>query len=170
MDTLEFNCRSGSDQSRTTLHLSIGKRVMTRLDEISLIENIPKSIMMEKLIMSYTPIPAVLVPGEFKSIYISNIQRLKRIRPYAITVCVHGNNLLGFNYKEYLKMRKELTPVDFQKKYIERLMLPDAQTEIARLRIFQETHDVFITSFERDEEGSMRKIFVDFVNGKIAWK
>jgi len=148
---------------------------MTRLDEIALIENLPKSRIMEKLIMNYTPVPAPEVPGEFKTIYVSEIQRLTKIKPYAVVVSLYWNKKLGYPYKVYHAFRKGLeegtiTPAEFQRKYIERLMLPDAQEEIAHLRKLRENNDIYITSFEREEEGSLRKIFVDFVNGKITWK
>jgi hypothetical protein len=145
--------------------------VVKRLDEIAQIENLPKATVMEKLIMGYTPVPAVIVPGEFRHIAPGEIQRLNKIKPYSITVSVSWNKSIGMPYKIWKSWKQGLiTQEEFTRQYIERLMLPDAQVEIERLKKLRETNDVYVTSFESDDGRSMRKIFVDFVNGKIVWK
>ncbi len=165
---VEYN--SQSDNSKRAFHCLLNKKLIDRLYEIAVVENIPKNLLLEKMIANYIPIPAPQIPGEFKTIAITEIQRLHKVKPYAIIVSVSWNKKLGFPPKVYHPMRKEMSHAEFQRKYIERLMLPDAQEEIAYLKKMRESHDVYITSFEVAEEGSMRRIFVDFVNGKITWK
>lgn len=165
---VEYNSQSDSSKSRFTAILD--KDVIDKIHECAVIENLPKNIILEKIIMGYTPTPAPKIPGEFKTITMWEIYRLHKIKPYAVIVSVQWNKLLGFPPKIYHTMKKEMSPAEFQRKYIERLMLPDAQEEIARLKKIRESHDVYVASMEVNEEGSMRKIFVDFVNGKIVWK
>lgn len=162
---------SQSSCSIPTFTVPLPWKVLTRLDEITLIENIPKNKLIEKMIMGYVPVPALMIPGEFRSIYINEVHRMRRLKPHAIVISLYWNSKLGMP----LKIRNELrdgiiTIEEFQRKYIERLMLPDAQEEITRLRKLKETNDVFITSFEPREEKSMRKIFVEFINGRLVWK
>jgi len=171
MDILESNFRSRSESSKTGWYTTISIVSQRRLDEISLIENLPKNIIIEKLIMNYTPVPSPEIPGEFRVIYMREIPGLLKLKPYAIIVSVYQNKKLGVSRKLYREYRdSKISQVEFTRLYIERLMLPDAQREIKKLRKLQENHDVYITSFEREEEGSIRKIFVDFVNGKLVWK
>lgn len=162
---------SQADCSRTPIFLSVNKKIRLRLDEIAMIENLPLNTLMEKLILNYTPVPAPEIPGEFKTVYAPYIRRLKKLKPYVIAISVLWNSKIGMPYKIRKELKEgKITIQEFTRKYIERLMLPDAQEEIARLRKLKETQDIYITCFNVNEEGSMRKIFVDFVNGKIVWK
>ncbi len=165
---VEYNSRSDASKSRFTCLLD--KDVIDKLDKSAMIENIPRNILLEKIIATYVPIPSPKIPGEFKVIRMSDISRLQRINPYAVVVSVSWNKKLGFPMKVYHQMRNGMSSAEFQRKYIERLMLPDAQEEITYLKKITESHDVYITSFEMKEENPMRRIFVDFVNGKIIWK
>ncbi len=169
----EYN--SVSNSSKVNFTVTVDREVKARLYELSFIEKLPPNIMLEKIISQYVPTPAPETPGEFKTIQMTAIRQLNNLKPYSIVISVQWNTKLGFPPKLYhplLKDRKEgkITPSEFQRIYIERLMKPDAQEEIAHLKKLRESHDIYITSFEIKEEGSMRQIFVDFVNGKIVWK
>lgn len=164
--------KSQSDCSKFSLTFSINKRAKYRLYEVADIENLPKETVLTKMIMSYVPTPAPKIPGEFKSIRITNIQGMNKVNPYAIVVSVQWNKLIGPPVKIYRQFRaKKISPGEFKRKYIERLLLPDAQEEIINLRRLCESHDIYITSFEILEENSARQIFIEFVNGGSAiWK
>jgi len=169
-----------STSSKTSVTLFINEAIKTKLDLIADIENLPKETVLEKLIMNYTPVPAEVKPGEFRAMYMSHVTRLRKIKPQAITVLIphtpKHDQAVPFNklaipykvYKDYWEGR--ITWDEYKRQFIERWMLPDAQAEIARLRKLRETQDVYIVGFERDEEHSIRKMFVDFLNGKLVWK
>jgi len=166
---LKGGSRCGS--SKTACWVSLSIKSQARLDEIAMVENLPKNTIIEKLIMNYVPIPAPKIPGEFRSMYMANIRRLLRTKPHAVITSLYPNGKIGVPVKLYMEKRDGVISIkEFQRKYIERLMLPDAQAEILRLRKLRETNVVYVGSFEGEEEGSMRQIFVDFVNGKLTWK
>ena len=153
------------------LHLNISKAVMMRLDEIMDIENLSKSKMLEKIIMTYSPTPVVSENGIFKPVDMRHIRTVQKMKPYAIVVSVWWNGKLGIDYKTYIEYKEnKITWEQFTRKYIERLMLPDAQEEIKRLMKLKESNDIYIVSWEADEDHSIRRLFVDFVEGKLVWK
>jgi hypothetical protein len=172
MDIGEHNSlHAPAKYTRIPIFIRVDDEVRARLDEIAMIENLPTNTIVEKLIMNYTPTPAPNIPGEFKAILSPQIQRLRKLKPYAVIVGLHWNKKLGMPYKAHNDLKEgRITLKEFTRNYIERLMLPDAQEEIVRLRKLRESNDIYIASFEFEEEGSIRKIFVDFVNGKLTWK
>ncbi len=161
----------GQGCPQTKLYFNISKPIRAKFAEIATIENMPEARLLEKMITNYIPVPAILAPGEFRSIGVQRSRTLNKLKPGTIIVSVFWNTKIGIDYKFWRAWRaNEVTWEEFQRKYIERLMLPDAQEEIARLRKFAESQDVYITSWEADEEHSMRKIATDFINGKATWK
>ena len=166
-----MNLLSESECTSTIFTVTINKKMIKRMDEIASIENLPKNKIIEKMIMGYVPIPAPIAPGEFVSIYMSDVHKLLKLKPYTIIISVYKNGKIGMPYKMYRGLRDGIISInEFQRKYIERLMLPDAQEEIVRLRKLRESNNIYIASFEKKDEGSMRKMFVDFVNGDLLWK
>ncbi len=166
-----MNLLSESECTSTIFTVTINKKVIKRIDEIASIENLPKNKLIEKMVMGYVPVPAPIAPGEFISVYMSDVHKLLKLKPYTIIISVYKNGKIGMPYRMYREFRDGIIPLkEFQRKYIERLMLPDAQEEIARLRKLRESNNIYIASFEKEDEGSMRRMFVDLVNGKLVWK
>lgn len=163
--------RTETSSSCSTLVLTVNKAAIKKLHEIEAIENVPTVKILERLIMSYTPVPAILKEGEFKSIPSSSVNILKKIKPYAIVVSLFWNKKIGIDFKIWKDMREgRMSKEEFQRTYIEKLMLPAAQEEIKRLKKLKTTNDVYITSWEGNAEFTMRQIFLDFVSGKLVWK
>lgn len=168
--------RTKSSSSKTSVTLFINENVKTKLDLIADVENLTKEQVLEKLIVNYTPVPVEVKAGEFRTINMSDIVRLRRTKPSVLVVLIphtpryRCKSALSLPYEVYTEFRdRKITWEEYKRQYIERWMLPDAQAEIARLRKIRETQDVYITGFERDEEHSVRRMFVDFVNGKLVW-
>jgi uncharacterized protein YeaO (DUF488 family) len=137
---------------------------------MAFIENTTREILVEKMIAKYIPTPAVIAEGEFRYIYINEVKNLVRINPFAAVVSLYRNALIGRDYVEMKELKEgKISWNEFKRKYIERLNMPDAIKEIARLRKLKTTQDIYITSFERHEEFSLRKLFCDYVNGKLIW-
>ncbi len=169
----EFKPKVGS---KTSVTLFINAIVRRKLDLIADTENLTTEQVLEKLIVNYTPAPAEVKAGEFRTIYMSDITRLRKIKPGALIVLIPTTprrkckSKLSLPYEVHVGFRGgKITWGEYKRQFIERWMLPDAQAEIARLRKLRETQDVYITGFERDEEHSIRRMFVDFVNGKLVW-
>lgn len=170
-----MNKRKESKASKTKLYLNISKKVMQRLNDISDIENIPKYTMMEKIIMAYIPTPPTTTEGEFIPIHACEIKRHRKTHPDAIYVSVSTNmqngTLLGLPYRIWLQYKGGEISWDMVKRlYLERLQLPDAQARIEELKKYKKTQNVYVASFESDEEHSMRKVFMDYITGKLIWK
>jgi len=170
-----MNTRKEASSSKTKLYLNISKDVMRRLDDISDIENIPKEIIMEKMIMAYFPVTPITTEGEFIPIQASEIKRHRKTHPNAIYVGVSTNvqngTLLGLPYRIWLDYKGGKITWDMVRRlYLERLQLPDAQKRIEELKKFKKTQNIYISSFESDEEHSMRKVFMDYITGKLVWK
>ncbi len=171
---------SKSSGSKTSVTLFINETVRRKLDIIADTENLPKELVLEKLIMNYTPVPVEVKAGEFRTMSMSDVTRLRKIKPQSIIVLIpqtpRGNHDVPYNklavpyrvYEDYWNER--ITWGEYTRKFIERWMLPDAQTEITRLRKLRETQDVYIVGFEREEEHSIRRMFADYLNGVICWK
>jgi uncharacterized protein YeaO (DUF488 family) len=163
---LDSKCKS----SKRDLRLYIHKDVYNRLDEISFIENKNKDTIIEKMILNYTPIPAVIAEGEFRCVYANEVKILMRLNPFATVVSVYRNALIGRSREDMKELKDgKISWNEFKRRYVERLNKPDAIKEITRLRKLKTTQDIYITSFERIEEFSLRKLFVDYVNGKLIW-
>jgi len=161
--------RSSSGQRHLTIYVNTEQ--YERFVEIAHIENVSQERLLEKMIDIYVPTPAVFIEGEFKCIYVREIQTLQRLHPYAAVVSVHRNALIGPSEELRREWRDgKISWDELKRKYIERLNMPDAIEEIARLRQLKKTQDIYITSFERNDEFSIRRLFVDYVNGKLVWK
>ena len=161
----------GSRSGMRHLTIYIQTEVYRYFNAIAHLENIPSEKLLEKMINTYVPTPAVIAEGEFRCIYINDIEHLQRMYPYAAVISVHRNSKIGINEEERKQWRDgKLSWDELKRKYVERLNMPDAIEEIARLRQLKKTQDIYISSFERIEEFSMRKLFVDFVNGVLEWK
>lgn len=157
-------------RSSSTIALYINENVMKRINEIVDIENTTKQKLIQKMVENYVPIPAIIQEGEFRTILQRTVGSLYRVKPHAIVACASICGKIGMPLKVFHAWRHGIiTWEEFRRKYIERLMLPDAQEEIKRLKKLRQSQDVYISSWETDEEHSMRKIFVDFVSGKLVW-
>ncbi len=162
---------SGAHSGQRHVTFYMDTTIYRRLDELAHIENMPRERLLEKMISSYVPTSAVLNEGEFRAIYMNEIRNLQRLHPYAAVVSVFRNSKIGCDEESRKQWRDGyLTWNELKRLYIERLNMPDATEEIARLRELKKTQDIYITSVERVEEFSIRKLFVDFVNGKLIWK
>jgi len=158
-------------KKKERLNVLIHHSVLERLQEIELIENLPREKLITKMITNYVPVPVPRIPGEFKCITTHQAKKIKNRCPYTITVSPYRNKKIGLNDDIWKQWKNgEISWEEVQRKYLERLLLPDAQAEIQRLKKLQETQDVYITSWEVEEEQSLRKLFVDIMNGKIIWK
>lgn len=156
--------------SKRDVHLYLSKTVYERLQNMAFVENTTREILMEKLIMNYQPTPAIVKEGEFRCVYMNEVKNVMRLNPFAISISLYRNSLIGRSYEEMKELKEgKISWNEFKRKYIERLNRPDAIAEIARLRKLKTTQDVYITSFERNEEFSLRRLFVDYVNGKLVW-
>ena len=162
---------SHSNSGQRHLTIYINTEQYTRFQEMANIENVSQERLLEKMIDTYVPTPAVLAEGEFKCIYMSEIPLLQRLHPYAAVVSTHRNSLIGIDEELRRQWRDgKISWDELKRKYIERLNMPDAVEEIVRLRQLKKTQDIYITSFERSDEFSIRRLFVDYVNGKLVWK
>jgi uncharacterized protein YeaO (DUF488 family) len=157
-------------ESKRRIIVFISNDTYTRLDKIANTENTTRELLVEKMINMYTPVPTVLKEGEFRCIYMSEIHNLQKLYPYAAVVSLYRNALIGRSYDQMKEFKDgKISWGEFRRKYVERLNMPDAIAEIARLRQLKKTQDIYITSFERQEEFSLRKLFCDYVNGKLVW-
>jgi len=163
---LDWKLRS----SKLRLHVFLPTETYERLQKMALIENTTREKLLEKMIANYSPTPAIIAEGEFRYIYANEVKNLMRINPFIIVISLYRNALIGRNREEMKELKEgKITWNEFKRKYIERLNMPDAIEEIARLRKLKTTQDIYITSFERHEEFSIRKLFCDYVNGKLIW-
>lgn len=170
-----MNIRKEASSSKTKAYLNISKTAMQRLDEISDLENIPKPIVLEKMIMAYVPTPTVIEEGEFIPINACEVKRVRKTHPCAIYVSVSTNfndgTLLGLPYNVWLDYKGGTISWDILKRlYLEKLQSPDAQARIEELKRYKKTQNIYVVSFEGEEEHSMRRVFVDYMNGKLIWK
>lgn len=160
-------CRAGMRH----LTIYINTEQYSRFQELADVENISQEKLLEKMIDAYRPTPAVIAPGEFRCITMNQIKSIQRLHPYAAVVSVHRNAKIGVDEEMRRQWRDgKITWDELKRKYIERLNMPDAQEEIKQLKQLKKTQDIYITSIERHEDFSMRKLFVDFVNGNLIWK
>lgn len=171
-----FNYKHGSNNSKAhsgMRHVTFYLQVETveLLTKLALIENIPKEKLMERLINTHVPIPAVLKEGDFTCIYAREVQQLQRIHPYAVVASLNKNSKIGWSSENYKLWKDDkISWEELKRKYVERLNMPDAIEEIARLRELKKSQDIYIMSFERIEEFSSRRLFCDYVNGFLKWK
>lgn len=159
--------------SQTKLYFNISKDVMSRFVEMSIIENLSQNKFLEKIILNYKPVPATMESGFFRYIKFQEIKTLRRIKPYAMIVSISPSKSTGISDEIWSMIKNRNVSVEeFQRKYIERLMLPDAQERIKELIKLSQSRDIYITSMKdsTDEDYSLRKTFVDFVNGDLIWK
>jgi hypothetical protein len=166
-----MNHKSKSSSGMRHLTIYINTEYYSKFKEIAHLENIPQERLLENMISAYVPTPAVLQEGEFRCIDIHEVTTLQKLHPFAAVVSVGRNSKIGIDEEIRKQWRDEKISWDeLKRKYIERLNMPDAREEIERLRQLKKTQDIYITSFERFEEFSMRKLFIDYVNGKLIWK
>jgi len=166
--------RDTSKLSSRTL-LGISKLAMKKLEVLSELENIPKYLLVEKMINDYIPQNTTMKTGILKSVYMPEIRRVKKIFPYAIFINVSSNanngTTLGLDYQYWLQYKNGTISWDQVKRlYVERLQRPDAQKRIEEIKKYLQSNDVYITSFECDEEFSTRKLFIDYFYGRLVWK
>jgi len=170
-----MNTRTEGRSSKTKLYWNISKEAMKRLDDLSNIENVPKYLLLEKLIMAYEPVPCIPTEGQFIPIQTNEIRQFRKTHPYALFISVSTNinngTTLGLPYHIWLDYKGGKINWDTVKRlYLERLQLPDAQKRIEELKQYVKTQNVYVSSFESNDERSMRRVFMDYITGKLIWK
>ncbi len=161
--------------SQTKLYLNISKHTMLRLDELSELENIPKPKKKKKMINEYVPSNSKRKAGVLRSIYITEIKRVRKNNPYALFLNVtpnpHNGVAIALDYNTWLAHKGgKISWDNIKRSYVESLQKPEAIKKMEEIRKYLLSNDVYITSFERDEEHCMRKLFIDYMNGVLVWK
>jgi len=150
---------------------SLRDEMKQRLYDIARIENITLKIALEKAIQAYVPIPSQEIPTEYRLTTLQNLKRLYKNNPHAIVITPNYNTVIGIDHKTWKSYKDGIITLDkFKRIYLERLLMPDAQEEIKKIKELSKTNIIYITSWEKDEECSLRKLFKDYLEGKLIWK
>lgn len=151
---------------RKRLVLRINEHVKRKLDKICLVENTYPDRVVQELIWGYEPVPVEKKPGVLKSVCLQRARILRQHTPGAFLFMVTTRHPKLGQHRETLDDYNNglLTWDQYTRAYLDRLKEPDAQAEIRLLQEYAKTRDVYITSFEGDDEKSLRRLLVDYAN------
>lgn len=162
---MEFRRTTTESKNKVT----INKGVISKLSEMAFIENTTPTILLEKLILAYTPIPYKCSYGEFKETTMNQAKVLRRTKPQSIIIGLNNNGKVGYKNSDMIRYKNgEMSWEELKQRYVARLIESDSTEEIKRLLQFKKSNDIYITSVEPDNEKTLRKVFINFVKERFS--